>query len=345
MLCAAMSAESSLSRAIASDPGGANATDTSAIAEKVSERAVIGFYLPQFRMCMPDPEHETGDKNPRKYLVEKQIPHRSGLTRQACQKSNACSTPNLKVHRESEHKGMVEEGMRAKDGKRSTVPRKDPHMAYITVGPENCTDRPLLRGPRHGSAGRPHPRLPARRALLGEAGARAARSRLPRDHLRPPRLRTVQPAHYTGYDYDTFAADLNTLLDTLDLTDVILVGFSMGTGEVARYLGTYGSARVAKAAFLASLEPFLLKTDDNPDGGRPGHLRRHPRRRTPTATPTSPSSTRTSTTPTRTSAPASARRPCASWNVAPGAPRTPPRLVPTWPTDFRADIPRSTCPR
>ncbi|MFD6907500.1 alpha/beta fold hydrolase [Streptomyces sp. NPDC058726] len=70
----------------------------------------------------------------------------------------------------------------------------------------------------------------------------------------------------TGYDYDTFAADLNTVLETLDLRDAVLVGFSMGTGEVGRYLGTYGSARVAKAAFLASLEPFLLKTDDNPTG-------------------------------------------------------------------------------
>ncbi len=70
----------------------------------------------------------------------------------------------------------------------------------------------------------------------------------------------------TGYDYDTFAADLNVVLDTLNLTDAVLVGFSMGTGEVARYLGTYGSQRVAKAAFLASLEPFLLKTDDNPTG-------------------------------------------------------------------------------
>jgi peroxiredoxin len=70
----------------------------------------------------------------------------------------------------------------------------------------------------------------------------------------------------TGYDYDTFAADLDTLIRTLDLNDAILVGFSMGTGEVGRYLGTYGSGRVAKAAFLASLEPFLLQTDDNPTG-------------------------------------------------------------------------------
>src|SRR5690606_30052428 len=63
-----------------------------------------------------------------------------------------------------------------------------------------------------------------------------------------------------------FAADLHTLLETLDLRDVALVGFSMGTGEVGRFLGRYGSARVAKAAFLASLEPFLLRTDDNPTG-------------------------------------------------------------------------------
>jgi non-heme chloroperoxidase len=70
----------------------------------------------------------------------------------------------------------------------------------------------------------------------------------------------------TGYDYDTFAADLNTLLETLDLTDAVLVGFSMGTGEVGRYLGTYGSARIGKAVFLGSLEPFLLQADDNPTG-------------------------------------------------------------------------------
>jgi pimeloyl-ACP methyl ester carboxylesterase len=70
----------------------------------------------------------------------------------------------------------------------------------------------------------------------------------------------------TGYDYDTFAADLNTLLEKLDLRDVILVGFSMGTGELARYVGTYGHERVAKLAFLASLEPFLVQRDDNPTG-------------------------------------------------------------------------------
>ena len=70
----------------------------------------------------------------------------------------------------------------------------------------------------------------------------------------------------SGYDYDTFAADLNTLLESLDLRDVVLVGFSMGTGELARYVSRYGHERVAKLAFLASLEPFLVAGDDNPEG-------------------------------------------------------------------------------
>jgi non-heme chloroperoxidase len=69
-----------------------------------------------------------------------------------------------------------------------------------------------------------------------------------------------------GYDYDTFAADLNMLLTELDLRDVVLVGFSMGTGEVTRYLGKYGSERVSKAVLMAPVPPFLLKTDDNPEG-------------------------------------------------------------------------------
>jgi non-heme chloroperoxidase len=69
-----------------------------------------------------------------------------------------------------------------------------------------------------------------------------------------------------GYDYDTFASDLNALLDHLQLEDVILVGFSMGTGEVTRYLGTYGSARVRKAVLLGAIPPFVLKTEDNPEG-------------------------------------------------------------------------------
>jgi pimeloyl-ACP methyl ester carboxylesterase len=70
----------------------------------------------------------------------------------------------------------------------------------------------------------------------------------------------------SGYDYDTFAADLNVLLETLDLRDVVLVGFSMGTGELARYVARHGHERIAKLAFLASLGPFLVEREDNPGG-------------------------------------------------------------------------------
>jgi pimeloyl-ACP methyl ester carboxylesterase len=69
-----------------------------------------------------------------------------------------------------------------------------------------------------------------------------------------------------GYDYDTLADDLHKLLTHLDLYEVTLVGFAMGTGEVARYLGAYGSKRVRSTVFLASVPPFLLKTPDNPGG-------------------------------------------------------------------------------
>jgi non-heme chloroperoxidase len=69
-----------------------------------------------------------------------------------------------------------------------------------------------------------------------------------------------------GHDYDTYAADLSSLLSALDVHDVVLVGFSMGTGEVARYISRYGSHRLAKAVFIASLEPFMLKTDETPSG-------------------------------------------------------------------------------
>jgi non-heme chloroperoxidase len=76
--------------------------------------------------------------------------------------------------------------------------------------------------------------------------------------------RSSQPV--IGYDYDTFAADLHALLEHLDPTGVVLCGFSMGTGEVARYLGKYGSGRVVKAAMFGTIPPFLLKTPDNPEG-------------------------------------------------------------------------------
>jgi len=71
---------------------------------------------------------------------------------------------------------------------------------------------------------------------------------------------------FEGYDYDTLADDLKAVLDTLDLQNVTLVGFSMGGGEVARYMSRHGGTRVAKVAFVSSVTPYLLKTDDNPDG-------------------------------------------------------------------------------
>ncbi|MGC4893336.1 alpha/beta fold hydrolase [Micromonospora sp. DT31] len=75
---------------------------------------------------------------------------------------------------------------------------------------------------------------------------------------------SAQPA--TGYDYDTFAADLDVLVSELDLRNAILVGHSMGTGEVTRYLGAYGSDRVDRAVLIAPLAPYLLQTPDNPEG-------------------------------------------------------------------------------
>jgi pimeloyl-ACP methyl ester carboxylesterase len=139
-------------------------------------------------------------------------------------------------------------------------------MPFITVGTENTTDIEIYYED-HGS-GQPvvlihgyplsgaswEKQLPA----LLDAGYRVV------TYDRRGFGRSGQPT--TGYDYDTFTADLNALLEQLDLRDIVLVGFSMGTGEVGRYLGTYGTERVAKAIFVASLEPYLLKTDDNPSG-------------------------------------------------------------------------------
>lgn len=76
--------------------------------------------------------------------------------------------------------------------------------------------------------------------------------------------KSSQPS--SGYDYDTFAADLHTLVTELDLRDFALVGFSMGSAEVAGYIGRYGTERVSRAVFIGALPPFLLKTDDNPAG-------------------------------------------------------------------------------
>lgn len=79
--------------------------------------------------------------------------------------------------------------------------------------------------------------------------------------------RSAQP--WDGYDYDTFADDLAAVIDHLDLRDVTLVGFSMGGGEVARYLTRHGADRIARAVLVSAVTPFLLATTDNPDGVEP----------------------------------------------------------------------------
>ena len=77
--------------------------------------------------------------------------------------------------------------------------------------------------------------------------------------------RSSQP--WYGYEYETFTADLAALLDHLDLTNVVLIGFSMGGGEVVRYLSRHGAGRVSKVVLASAVQPYLFKSDDNPDGG------------------------------------------------------------------------------
>jgi non-heme chloroperoxidase len=139
-------------------------------------------------------------------------------------------------------------------------------MGHITVGTENSTDIEIYYED-HGS-GQPvvlihgypldgHSWELQERELL-EAGYRVI------TYDRRGFGRSSKVA--SGYDYDAFAADLNVLLETLDLRDVVLVGFSMGTGEPARYVRNHGHERIAKVVFVAAIEPFQVLTDDNPTG-------------------------------------------------------------------------------
>jgi non-heme chloroperoxidase len=139
-------------------------------------------------------------------------------------------------------------------------------MAYVTVGEENGTDLKIYYED-HG-AGQPvilihgYPldsdSWERQEPELLSAGYRVIR------YDRRGFGRSSRPT--SGFDYDTFTDDLKALLEHLDLQDIVLVGFSMGTGEVTRYLGKYGSDRVAKAVLLGAIPPFVLKTDDNPEG-------------------------------------------------------------------------------
>lgn len=140
-------------------------------------------------------------------------------------------------------------------------------MPYITVGRENSGPIDLYYED-HGS-GRPVVLIHGW-PLSGASWEKQARALLGAGYRviaydRRGFGKSSQPA--TGYDYDTFAADLDKLMTQLDLRDAAIFGFSMGGGEVARYLGTYGAERVAKAGFLGAIPPFLLKTADNPSGG------------------------------------------------------------------------------
>lgn len=220
-------------------------------------------------------------------------------------------------------------------------------MAFVTVGTENSTDIELYYED-HGS-GQPIVLIHGypldgsswekQTAALLEAGYRVI------TYDRRGFGKSSKPTG--GYDYGTFAADLNTLVNTLDLNNAVLVGFSMGTGEVARYLSTYGSARVARAAFLGSLEPFLLKTDDNPDGVPQevfdGLTEAVTADRYAFFTEFFKNFYNTDTflgTPRL-----SQEALTASWNIAAGAGATASVAAqPTWLTDFRADIPRIDVP-
>jgi non-heme chloroperoxidase len=147
-----------------------------------------------------------------------------------------------------------------------------------------------------------------------------------------------QPAG--GYNYDTFAADLNWLMEKLDLRDAILVGHSMGTGEVTRYLAAYGSSRVAKAVLISPIPPFLLQAADNPDG-LPASLFdgfMH------TASADTPAWMRSFldnfyNVDVLRGTLVSEEAYAASWNVAVSASATAAvECIPTWETDFRADV-------
>jgi non-heme chloroperoxidase len=156
--------------------------------------------------------------------------------------------------------------------------------------------------------------------------------------------RSSQPA--TGYDYDTFAADLNQLMTMLDLRGVMLIGHSMGTGEVTRYLSAYGSERVAKAVLISPIPPFLMKTPDNNEGldksmfdGFVQSIKNdRPAYQTEFAkaffNPDQNLGKRVSQDAIQ-----------AHWNIAVAAsPIGTAACVPTWLTDFRGDLPRIDVP-
>jgi non-heme chloroperoxidase len=156
--------------------------------------------------------------------------------------------------------------------------------------------------------------------------------------------KSSQPA--TGYDYDTFASDLHTLMETLDLRDVVLVGHSMGTGEVTRYLGRFGSARVAMGVLISPIPPFLLQTGDNPEGLPASVFDQfiHAARDDAPAWMKSFLDNFFNIDKFRGTL-VSDQYYQACWNIAAAASATAAvACIPTWETDFRADLPKINVP-
>jgi non-heme chloroperoxidase len=156
--------------------------------------------------------------------------------------------------------------------------------------------------------------------------------------------KSSQPA--SGYDYDTFAEDLHKLVTHLDLHDFALVGFSMGGGEVVRYLGKYGSEGVRKAVILSGVPPYLLKVSDNAEGVDKSVF---------AGIETAITADRYAfftaffkdfyNTDLLLGKRVSEQTVQASWNVAVGCSATATlRCVPTWYTDFRKDVARIEVP-
>jgi non-heme chloroperoxidase len=219
-------------------------------------------------------------------------------------------------------------------------------MPYVTVGKENSGDVELYYED-HGS-GDPVVLIHGY-PLSGASWEKQLSALLSAGHRvitydRRGFGNSSQPA--AGYNYDTFAEDLHKLLRHLNLRDFALVGFSMGGGEVARYLGKYGSKGVSKAVFISSVPPYLLKTADNPDGVDAGVF---------DGIQKAVAADRYAffteffknffNTDVLLGKRISQEAVQASWNVAAGASATASlACVPTWHEDFRADLGRVEVP-
>jgi non-heme chloroperoxidase len=153
-----------------------------------------------------------------------------------------------------------------KRGVGQTNEREGDAMSFARVGRENSTSIDLYYED-HGSG--PPVVLIHGWPLNGDAWEKQTAALLATGHRvitydRRGFGRSSKPG--TGYNYDTFAADLDALLNTLDLTNVSLIGHSMGTGEITRYIGKYGTKRLRKVVLIGTLGPYLVKAPDNPEG-------------------------------------------------------------------------------